>query len=273
MILRDYHTHTRYCDGQNTPREMAAAAAARGMAALGFSGHSHTAYDESYCMSPAATEQYAAEVLALREEYRGRLEIYLGVEDDLHGARPAFPRDYTIGSVHELFAGGTHFSVDHTPEILARGIREVFGGDGYRAARAYFETVATVRDVTGCDLVGHFDLIAKFNGGGRFFDETDPRYLGPALEAAEYLCRRGAVFEVNTGAMARGYRTVPYPARPILEAVARFGGAVTLSSDAHRADALCYGFAEAAALAAACGFRTGRVLTARGWQDLPWDGE
>ena len=42
---RNYHTHTDFCDGQNTPEEMAEAAAKKGFPALGFSGHSYTDFD------------------------------------------------------------------------------------------------------------------------------------------------------------------------------------------------------------------------------------
>ena len=100
---RDFHTHTRWCDGTATADEMARAALALGMEALGFSGHSYTAYDTSCAMLPAEIERYAAEVGEIRRRYAGQLEIYLGIEDDLHGDRPAFPRDYTIGSAHEVW--------------------------------------------------------------------------------------------------------------------------------------------------------------------------
>lgn len=269
MIRCDYHCHTAYCDGKNTVEEMARAAADRGMEALGFSGHGYTFYDESYCMPRDQLDAYVRDVRAAAARYAGTLEIYLGVEDDLHGNRPEFSTDYTIGSAHEVFFGGTFFSVDHTPEILERGVREQFGGDFYAMAKVYFETMATVRDVTACDLIGHFDLVAKFNEGGRFFDEAERRYLGPALEAAEYLCTRGGVFEINTGAMSRGYRSVPYPNRTLLQAIHDFGGAVALSSDAHSCDAIGAYFDAATELAGSCGFRTCRVLRGGSWQEVP----
>ena len=28
-------------------------------------------------------------------------------------------------------------------------------------------------------VIGHFDLVTKFNEGGCMFDESDPRYIGP----------------------------------------------------------------------------------------------
>lgn len=269
MIRCDYHCHTTYCDGKNTVEEMARAALERGMAALGFSGHGYTFFDESCCMTQAQTREYARDVRAAAEQYAGRLEIYLGVEDDLHSHRPDFQRDYTIGSMHDVFCGEAFFSVDHKPEILADGIREHFGGDPYAMTKAYFEAVATVRDVTRCDLIGHFDLVAKFNEGGRFFDESDRRYLSPALAAAEYLCARDGVFEINTGAMSRGYRTVPYPNRTLLRAIHDFGGAVSFSSDAHSCDTIGAHFDTATELAKACGFRTCRVLLHGVWQEIP----
>ena len=269
MIRCDYHCHTTYCDGKNTVEEMARAAVEKGMEALGFSGHGYTYYDETYCMAKAEIPSYVRDVRDAAARYAGKLEIYLGVEDDLHGNRPEFERDYTIGSAHEIFTGGTFFCVDHSPEILQRGIREQFGGDPYAMTKAYFETMATVLDVTGCDLIGHFNLVTKFNEGGRLFDEEDRRYLGPALEAAEYLCARGGVFEINTGAMSRGYRTVPYPSQTILRAIHDFGGAVALSSDAHSCEAIGGFFDLAMELAKSSGFRTCRVLRRGVWQEIP----
>ena len=265
MIRTNYHSHTTCCDGRNTAEEMAAAAWKAGLLAYGFSGHCYAQHNLDFCMTPESTRQYVADVHALREQYRGRMEIYLGVEAELHGEAPTFDRDYTIGSAHEVPVDGGYLSVDHTEEILRRGVAEHFGGDWYAMTRAYFQSVATVRDVTGCDVVGHFDLVTKFNEGGCRFDEADPRYLGPALEAAEHLCREGCLFEINTGAITRGYRTAPYPSRRLLEAIRGFGGRVLLASDAHHPSNLCGRFAEAAALAASCGYRELWTLTPSGW--------
>lgn len=45
MELKNFHTHTTYCDGKNTAEEMILAAINQGFTALGFSGHSHTSID------------------------------------------------------------------------------------------------------------------------------------------------------------------------------------------------------------------------------------
>ena len=110
---------------------MAAAAWKAGLLAYGFSGHCYAQHNLDFCMTPESTRQYVADVHALREQYRGRMEIYLGVEAELHGEAPTFDRDYTIGSAHEVPVDGGYLSVDHTEEILRRGVTEHFGGDWY----------------------------------------------------------------------------------------------------------------------------------------------
>ena len=268
MIRSDFHTHTVYCDGGNTPAEMAAAAKAQGMRALGICCHSHTPFDPDVSIAIEKIPDYAAEVRAEQARYRGQMEVYLGVEDDICGSRPEFSRDYTIGSVHYLKADGQYYSVDDQPEILQELANVGFGGDYYRLAAAYFRQLAEVQSVTRCDFVGHFDLLTKFNEDGRLFDETDPRYRRPALEALEALCRQGSVLEINTGAISRGYRAKPYPADWLLKAAREFGGAIVISSDAHCTQTLRAAFPEAEALARACGFRSRRVLTAGRWQEV-----
>ncbi len=52
MNFSNFHQHTTFSDGKNTPEEVLQSALARGMEAIGFSDHSYTSIDESYCMMP-----------------------------------------------------------------------------------------------------------------------------------------------------------------------------------------------------------------------------
>jgi len=243
-LKADWHIHTGWCDGQASPAEMAEAALAAGLEALGFSGHSYTFFDETWCMSPAGTEAYRREVSALREEYAGRLDIFCGVEQDYHSLEPTAGYDYVIGSVHYVRVGTDFLPVDESPAHLRAGAEKHFGGDIYAFAEAYFETVSRVAEIPGCSVVGHFDLIAKFNEREILFDEGHPRYIAAWQAAAEKLLRSGLPFELNTGAVARGYRSVPYPAPEILRWLASRGAKFLLSSDSHAPGSLCYGFEE-----------------------------
>ena len=57
MILSNFHTHTSFCDGKNTPEELVLYAIEQGCAELGFSGHSYVDFDKESCMSYADFEE------------------------------------------------------------------------------------------------------------------------------------------------------------------------------------------------------------------------
>ena len=76
MFNNNFHTHTKYCDGKNTPEEMVLSAIELGFDSLGFSGHAYTEFDLSYCMTPGETEKYISDIYALKKKYAGRIDIY-----------------------------------------------------------------------------------------------------------------------------------------------------------------------------------------------------
>lgn len=270
MIWQNLHTHTTFCDGLNTPEDMVQAALALGMDSLGFSGHSPLPWHgESWQWATRDMPAYHAEIRRLQEKYKGRLTIFLGVEQDADSVPMPFPYEYSIHSVHQVWADGIPFSVDNTAEETARIIRDCFGSDPYAYMEAYFRRVADIADrLDDTSLVGHFDLPVKFNESGEpgaYIDETHFRYRAAALEALDALAKRDTLFEINTGAMAKGYRMVPYPSAALLKAIRAQGGRICIASDAHHKDALLYGFRTAAELALACGFREMWVLTGDGF--------
>ena len=249
------HSHTTFSDGKNTAEEMVQAALALGFHTLGFSEHGPAGYDGA-AMPAARAAEYRAEIRRLRAAYAGRIDILLGLEHDWLSLTDAAECDFWIESVHYVPADGERWCVDWSREKLLDAARRFYGGDPYALCRAYFDTVCRSIEGTGADILGHIDLIMKFNEARDLFDDANPRYLGPALECAELAAKSGKLIEINTGAMARGYRTQPYPGAAMLQRIAECGGRVMLASDCHDARYLDCGFADAAELAKACGFRT-----------------
>ena len=266
MAYSTFHNHTSFCDGLNTPEEMVLAAIDAGCASIGFSGHSYTWFDESYCMSREGVREYCAEIARLKGEFPD-IRILCGVEQDYFSEEPTDAFDFVIGSVHyvRVAADGTtaapgvratlpsqvqdgvgipgrdgevFLDVDNTEEMFVAAVDQYFAGDYFAFCAAYFAQVEDVMRKTGCTFVGHFDLVTKFNEGDRLFDTTDARYRKPALAAVRSLCQRGALFEINTGAMAKGYRKTPYPAPFVLDALREAGASVILSADCHDASKL-----------------------------------
>ncbi|MCD8129506.1 MAG: histidinol-phosphatase HisJ family protein [Oscillospiraceae bacterium] len=255
MILEDFHVHSNFSDGADTPERMAEAALAQGMTRLGFSDHGYAPYDCDCCIPPERLSAYRPAIDALRARYCGRLEIFCGVEQDIFSDAPTDAYDYVIGSVHYLCMDGEYCCIDDTAEQIRNAAARHFGGDIYALTEAYYRTVAQVFACTHCDIIGHFDLIAKLNERCHLFDPAHPRYVAAYRAAADALLESGRPFEINTGAMARGYRSVPYPAPEIQCYLASRGASFVLSSDSHSAETLRYGFAKAEAEAAANGLR------------------
>lgn len=244
MILKDLHVHTYFCDGKDSPRKMVLAALDMGMKTIGFSGHGYTDFDESYCMSKTGTIEYKREIESLKKEFAGQIEILCGVEKDMFSKEDTSGFDYVIGSAHYIYIGGEYITVDWKPSILRDAADKYFGGDMMALAEYYFATVADVAEKTNCNIVGHLDLITKFNETEKFFDTSDPRYVAAWKKAVDKIMQSCTLFEINTGAMARSYTTKPYPAPDIIAYIKEKGGSFILSSDSHSRDSLCYGFAE-----------------------------
>lgn len=276
MVLNEnFHTHTVFCDGSDSPEDVVRQAVAKGMPALGFSGH----MDPDIHMDLPA---YLREIRRLEEKYKDRIEILCGIELDVLYADEVFGRnwsgvyqsvlcdpedkslakiDYIIGSTHFLKApDGTLIAVDNTEKILTDGCEKYYGGDYYQMAEEYFKLEKTAYEKTHCTFIGHFDLITRFNDSMHFLDENNPAYRRPALETMEHLVRQGAVFEVNCGAVNRSRKKEFYPNEFLLRALCDMGGEIIISSDAHQKELLTGAFPEAVETVKKCGFRHINVL-------------
>lgn len=256
-ILADLHNHSNFCDGRDTPEQMAAAAYRMGFTDFGFSGHSHAQFDLP--CSVRDVPGYLAAVHALQKDYAGKMNIYCGVEQDF--CAPVADRadyDYLIGCVHYFHCpdNDSYYPVDSSAEELAACIKEMFAGQPYRMIRQFYEDSASNVLTYHPDLVGHFDLIVKNNADGSFFDETDKRYRFSAIEALEACLELEPVFELNMGGIYRKYRQTPYPDTFILQELLQRGGRIALSADAHATEALAFRFDYGKELLRCVGFKS-----------------
>lgn len=267
MFKSNCHTHTNFCDGKNTAREMTEAAINNGFISLGFSGHSPMKDKNSWTMSVEGVNEYKKEISALKQEYKDKIDILCGIEldADFDGVNPD-DFDYVIGSVHQLKKEGTAYDVDHTPAILQKAVDEFFGGSFIEMSRCYFDTLAHFVINTKVDVVGHIDLITKFNVDTPLFDESNEEYRKIACGCADRIleAKPDILFEVNTGAMYRVGKKEPYPAEFILRHIYEKGGKITLTSDSHRTEAIVFGFEKATEFIKNCGFEEIYYLTSEG---------
>ncbi len=237
--MQDLHMHTVFSDGKNTPEEMVEEAIRRGLDTVGISDHSS---GDPCGMTLAQSVEYRAEIGRLKAKYAGRIRVLCGLERD-YLTDDFADYDYTIGSVHWLkMPDGHRVAIDWTAEKQREGVEKYFGGDWYAFAEAYYATVSRVVEVTRCDIIGHFDLITKFMEQTPCFDVHHPRYIRAWQGACDALLKTGRPFEINTGAISRGYRTGPYPDGEIRNYIRQHGGKMLLSSDAHAKEHIAFMF-------------------------------
>lgn len=266
MIKENYHTHTYYCDGANSPEEMVKKAIELGFDILGFSGHGHTDKDGSYCMSRENTLKYINDILLLKEKYKDKIVILLGIEQDLISNDDVSDFDYVIGSSHYIKRDNKLYAVDGSKDEFEFTVKNLYNGSIIAFAKEYYDNVSTVVDKTKCQIIGHFDLISK-NFERCNVTET-PEYLNIAKKAIDKLVKYDIPFEINTGAMSRGYRTSPYPSINILRHIFKKGGKIIFTSDCHDKNYLDYGFDEAQKLAKEAGFTKRCIITQQGIKEI-----
>ena len=75
-LTANYHTHTTFCDGRNTPEEMVRSALDKGFTCIGFSGHSPVSFDPAGGMPYENTVPYRQTIEALKTAYKDRIRIY-----------------------------------------------------------------------------------------------------------------------------------------------------------------------------------------------------
>lgn len=257
MIRQNLHTHTCFDDGINSPREMVLAALNAGLSSVGFSGHSILPFANDWSMTTESLSLYLREIRQVQEEFTGVLPIYLGLEWDLLSSPSDLSAgfDYLIGSVHHLQMSDDLFSVDESAACTRSALHRHYHADPLQMAEAYFCQVRMLSEHPEVDIIGHFDLITKFDEQEPLFPSRSVEYMELAAAAADQLIRHDKIFEVNTGAMSRGYRKTPYPSADILKRIIQRGGRLTVSSDAHEASSITFGFTEAETLLKSLGCR------------------
>ncbi len=252
MKFSNPHTHTVFCDGKNTPEEMIERALELGFVSLGFSGHAPQTANNFFGLRDE--QAYIAAIREMKKDER--IRIHLGVELDTVASCDRQAYDYVMMGIHYLLKDDLVYPVDGKRERIQAGIDDLYGGDAIAAAKAYFRSVAEGCERLKPDIVAHYDLFCKNNEDGTLVDIDAPEYRAAALEALDAVKACGALLEVNTGAMARGYRTTPYPYPFVLKRWKEMGGRVILGSDCHNKDFLNHGFEVALELIRSAGFKS-----------------
>jgi len=251
-IIADYHMHTPLCQHAAGPMEAYIERAIElGLREVGFSDHNPlpNGWGANVRMKESELDYYVRRVTELQFEYRGRIDVKLGLEMDfvegleeyLAKQVAAYPWDYVIGSIHYL-----------DPECRIGSWTKHYPGDSEAQYARYFELMRRLAAGGLCDIIAHFDVVKRC---GR---HPTGQTAGEITRTLEEIARTGLCLEINTS----GYRhpelpaPQPYPDFPIIKQALALGIPLTVNSDSHSPEQVGLKFPEMADFLKRQGCRT-----------------
>lgn len=251
----DYHVHTAFSgDSDTPPQDQILRAIELGMPAICITDHQDFDFpEEEYGISfEFDTDSYIKEMTALRDRFKDRIEMGIGVElglqDHLKDRLDSYVRewdfDYVIGSIHLVRHKDPYY-----PEYFE-------GRSAVDAFREYFETVLGNINIHDCyDALGHLDYIVRYTPDKRSLDYPCPDLDDIIDEILKVLVSKGKALEVNTAGLRSGLG-FPNPHSKVIRRYLELGGEyLILGSDAHQSMHLAYAFAGIHDFLECCGVR------------------
>lgn len=257
MIATDMHVHSYFSsDSTEKPEAIIETAIAKGFPYIYFTDH----HDMDFPVHPSAPsmdfqldfETYVKELLSLRELYRDKIELRLGVEQGIcpetapkiATLSDKYPFDFIIGSSHlTSLTNGDPFY----PEYYA-------GKTNVEAYREYFMSeVENVRLTDAFDVYGHLDYAVRYCPDKSFVYRFSD-YQDIFEELFKELIGKGKGIEINTKEIpSLGFAHPHIDALRLYKAMG--GEIVTVGSDAHVKHDIGASFDVAEEMLKDCGFR------------------
>lgn len=228
----DLHTHHNRCGhAEGVIRDYIEAAIQEGLQVIGISDHSpYFASEEeqpfpSIAMAKSDFKGYVEEVLALKREYEGKIEVLLGVESDFfpeskdiyRKVYQNLPFDYIIGSVHAV-RGVSIFNRNRWKQLNEQ--------QKIADKELYYDLIEQSARSGMFDILGHIDAMKGFYPE---FSNIPTDRIDTTLKV---IAECDVAIEINTSGktkMVGGW----YPSDEILEKALHYGVKVTFGSDAH----------------------------------------
>lgn len=226
----DLHNHTSLCNHANgTMEEYVLRAIKCGIDVFGFSCHNPMDFDSKYRMSFEALSFYLDEYERLREKYKDKIDLKIGLEIDympefLDDRILKLDLDYKIGSIHFLDDWGFD-NPQFIGEYAKRDINDCWN--------KYYVKTKEMAQSGLFNIVGHMDLLKVFN----YKPTCD---TGDILdEALEAIRDSNMVVEINSSGFRKSVKE-QYPSLEILKMCKSKGIQITFSSDAHELEHIFY---------------------------------
>ncbi len=245
-ITYNFHQHSVFSDGKDTPEKYIEKALEKEFTAIGFSEHSPLPFDTDFSLKEDKINDYVEELDRLKKLYQNGLEIYRsleidfipGLSEDFEKWKSACKTDYAIGGVHLVKPGNSSsddiwFIDGPDRNIYDEGLEEYFGGDIKKAVKTYFMQINQMITSNVFDVIAHFDKI-KMHNQNRFFTEDEKWYRNLIDETLTLIKEKNIIVEVNTRGVYKKRSNDFFPDGVTLQKVIKMNIPLIVSADAHK---------------------------------------
>ncbi len=264
MIKYNFHSHSEFCDGKEKLEDYIIAAIDKGFKAFGFTPHSPLPFENEWSIKEENIELYLSTTQELKSKYKGKINIYTGIElDYIPGYSDNFDKitnngnyDYRIGSVHLVRINNSPetWFIDGKEEFFFKGVEKHFGGDAQKAVEAfYFQTIEMLQ-TQKFNIIGHFDKV-KMHNKERLFSTKENWYKNIVYLTLQQIKKHGCIVELNTRGVYTGKSNEYFPSEEILQECRKMDIPVMISTDSHMPEQIDKHFEDAAYMLKNIGFK------------------
>ncbi|MGN0291333.1 MAG: histidinol-phosphatase HisJ family protein [Lachnospiraceae bacterium] len=251
-MLWDTHMHTRYSgDSDARPEDMINAAMNLGLDGICITDHMDYDYPNDAELFLFDVGMQQEELSALKEKYKDRFLVLLGIE---LGLQPqvaeqnrqllaSYDFDFVIGSSHVVHGFDPYYKEYYEGKTEHEAYLEYF--------ESILENISVFEDF---DVYGHIDYVVRY-GPNKNVDYSYQKYADVIDEIFIQLIQKGKGIELNTAGLKYGLGH-PHPTEAALKRYRELGGEIlTLGSDGHKPEHIAYDFKKVPKILSDAGFR------------------
>lgn len=118
------------------------------------------------------------------------------------------------------------------------------------------------------DIIGHLDLIRKYNFNKEYFTEEEDWYIEKVDEVLEVIKKSNSIVEINTRKMNKDNLNAHYPSSDTIKKLLKLNIPITVNTDAHSANTLDYFYYEMVEKLKSLGCKQIKMLIDNSFKDV-----
>lgn len=225
-IFYDSHMHTPLCKhAWGEPEEYAEQGLRAGLKGIIFTCHCPmpNGFWPTVRMDEAEFDAYVAMVGRATEKYKGRLDVWLGLESEYYPGYEKYIEHLHQRADFHFILGSVHWQAKEYLSKYEGGTIE-----GFR--RTYFNHLADSAESGLYDCLGHPDLVKNYHPDSWCF----PILKDHVARCLDRIAATGIAMELNTSGLNKSYAEMN-PGNEMLGMMAERKIPIVVGSDAHRA--------------------------------------